>query len=378
MPLHNPLPTTLQDLVIWLLPGLTERKLQKLIPEPCCEPHVLLEAAYRFPGLPSKTRELIQIALHDPWRLPFAKQLEAHLSWADAENHWLLPFRELPESLQQLPDPPYLLAIKGERQTLPGPALAVVGSRRLSPEGRSLAYHWSHWLTWQGLNLVSGLARGVDGQAHQGALKAMEEGATGCTLAVLAHGMDSLYPPEHQNLAAHMLDQGGALVSEYPLGNRPLARQFPKRNRIITGLSLGTLVVEATLRSGSLVSARLAMEQGREVMAIPGSVRREQSQGCHQLIRQGAALVTCPEEVLQEVQQPLKFHLEKNSQSKSQPAAIPEKLQSIYCLLTDAPQSMDDLLLQAQLDAATGMLLLQELELEGLAEQQPGGWCLST
>jgi DNA processing protein len=175
-----------------------------------------------------------------------------------------------------------------------------------------------------------------------------------------------------------MLDQGGALVSEYPLGNRPLARQFPKRNRIITGLSLGTLVVEATLRSGSLVSARLAMEQGREVMAIPGSVRREQSQGCHQLIRQGAALVTCPEEVLQEVQQPLKFHLEKNSQSKSQPAAIPEKLQSIYCLLTDAPQSMDDLLLQAQLDAATGMLLLQELELEGLAEQQPGGWCLST
>ncbi|MDR9468551.1 DNA-processing protein DprA [Marinospirillum sp.] len=378
MPLHNSLTTTLQDLVIWLLPGLTDRKLQKLIPELGYEPRPLLEAAYRLPGLPAKTRDLIQIALHDPWQLPFAKQLEAHLCWAEAENHWLLPLRELPELLQQLPDPPYLLSVQGRPEVLQGPSLAVVGSRRLSPEGRSLAYHWSHWLAWQGLNLVSGLARGVDGQAHQGALKAREEGATGCTLAVLAHGMDSLYPPEHQNLAARLLDQGGALVSEYSLGNRPLARQFPKRNRIITGLSLGTLVVEATLRSGSLVSARLAMEQGREVMAVPGSVRREQSQGCHQLIRQGAALVTCPEEVLQEIQQPLQFQLEKESQANPQSVQIPEKLQSIYCLLTDVPQSMDELLLQAQLDAATGMLLLQELELEGLAEQQPGGWCLST
>ncbi|WP_404414839.1 DNA-processing protein DprA [Marinospirillum sp.] len=378
MPLHNSLTTTLQDLVIWLLPGLTDRKLQKLIPELGSEPHPLLEAAYRLPGLPAKTRDLIQIALHDPWQLPFAKQLEAHLRWAEAENHWLLPLRELPDLLQQLPDPPYLLSVQGCPEALQGPSLAVVGSRRLSPEGRSLAYHWSHWLAWQGLNLVSGLARGVDGQAHQGALKAREEGATGCTLAVLAHGMDSLYPPEHQDLAARLLDQGGALVSEYPLGNRPLARQFPKRNRIITGLSLGTLVVEATLRSGSLVSARLAMEQDREVMAVPGSVRREQSQGCHQLIRQGAALVTCPEEVLQEIQQPLQFQLEKESQANPQSVQIPEKLQSIYCLLTDVPQSMDELLLQAQLDAATGMLLLQELELEGLAEQQPGGWCLST
>jgi len=378
MPLHNSLTTTLQDLAIWLLPGLTDRKLQKLTSELGYEPRPLLEAAHHLPGLPSKTRDLIQIALHDPWQLPFADQLEAHLRWAEADNHWLLPLRELPELLQQLPDPPYLLSIQGCPQALQGPSLAVVGSRRLSPEGRSLAYHWSHWLTWQGLNLVSGLARGVDSQAHQGALKAMEEGATGCTLAVLAHGMDSLYPPEHKNLAAQMLDQGGALVSEYPLGNRPLARQFPKRNRIITGLSLGTLVVEATLRSGSLVSARLAMEQDREVMAIPGSVRRQQSEGCHQLIRQGAALVTCPEEVLQEIQQPLEFYLQKDSVSDPQAAEIPEKLQSIYCLLTDVPQSIDELLMQAKLDASTGMLFLQELELEGLVEQQPGGWCRST
>lgn len=378
MPLHHSLTTSLQDLVIWLLPGLTDRKLQKLTSELGYEPGPLLEGALHLPGLPAKTRDLIQIALHDPWQLPFANQLEAHLRWAEVENHWLLPLRELPPLLQHLPDPPSLLAVRGQPQALEGPSLAIVGSRRLSPEGRSLAYHWSHWLAWQGLNLVSGLARGVDGQAHQGALKAMEEGATGCTLAVLAHGMDSLYPPEHKELAARLLDQGGALVSEYPLGNRPLARQFPKRNRIITGLSLGTLVVEATLRSGSLVSARLAMEQGREVLAIPGSVRRQQSEGCHQLIRQGAALVTCPEEVLQEIRQPLQFHLEKTGVNTKKIAELPENLQKIHCLLTDVPQSIDELLMQTRLEVSTCMLLLQELELEGLVEQQPGGWCRST
>jgi len=376
MQLYQASEARLYDLIIWLMPGLTDRKLNQLAQEVGYEPEVLLKAAYRLAGLAQTTRDLIQVALHDPWRLPFANQLEQHLRWAEAENQWLIPLRSLPEFLRELPDPPSLLAVKGNPQLLEGPNLAVVGSRRLSPEGRSLAYQWSHWLAWQGLNLVSGLALGVDGQAHLGALQAVEEGAAGNTLAVLAQGMDSLYPPEHQELAARIVEQGGALVSEYPLGNRPLARQFPKRNRIITGLSLGTLVVEATLRSGSLISARLAMEQGREVMAIPGSVRRQQSQGCHQLIRQGAALVTSPEEVLEEIQQPLTFQLQASRAQETRQVA--EKLQPIYQLLTDAPIPLDEILKESKLDAATGMLLLQELELEGWIEQQPGGWCRST
>ncbi|SFC41963.1 DNA processing protein [Marinospirillum celere] len=365
------------DLVLWLLPGLGQRRLNKLTAHWGQDPKTLLEAARHLPGLTAKTRDLIEIALHDPWRLPFADRLEAHLEWQTQPGHWLLPLRSLPLLLQELPDPPWLLCLKGTPELLEGPNLAVVGSRRLSPEGRHLAFQWSHWLSWQGMNLVSGLARGVDGQAHQGALQAVTEGATGQTLAVLAHGMDYLYPREHEGLAAQICERGGALMTEYPLGSPPLAGQFPKRNRIITGLSLGTLVVEATLKSGSLVSARLAMEQGREVMAIPGSVRRQQSAGCHQLIRQGAALVTSPEEVLQELSQPLRACLESSTAEKSE-ANLPERLQSIYCLITDIPISLDQLLEDSGLEAAKCMQLLQELELEGCVEQLPGGWCRST
>lgn len=376
MPLQFSPQETLYDLVIWLLPGLTTHKLSQLTQEFGDKPEHLLKAASQLSGLKARTRDLIHLALHDPWRLPFAQQLEEHLRWAEAEEHWLLPWRAFPQLLQEIADPPLLLAVKGQPSSLQGPSLAIVGSRRLSPEGRSLAYEWSHWLAWQGLNLVSGLARGVDGQAHLGAVQAIQEGASGGTLAVLAQGLDSVYPPEHQGLADQLVELGGALVSEYPLGHLPLARQFPRRNRIITGLALGTLVVEATPASGSLVSARLAMEQGREVMAIPGSVRRQQSQGCHQLIRQGAALVTSPEEVLQEIQLPLSFHLQTQKQDDEHP--IDAKLRPVYQVLSDVPLSLDEILLQSQLDAASGLRLLQELELTGWVEQQPGGWCRST
>lgn len=377
MPAFHKNQLQLLDLVLWLLPGLGQRKLKQLIEVWGLAPKDLLQAARQLQGLKSSTRDLIDLALHDPWRLPFADQLKAHLEWQDTADQWLLPLRALPECLQELPDPPALLALKGNPEALQGPNLAIVGSRRLSPEGKQLAFQWSRQLAWQGLNIVSGLARGVDGQAHQGVLEAINEGASGQTLAVLAHGLDLLYPPEHRQLADQIIRQGGALISEYPLGSKPLAGYFPKRNRIITGLSLGTLVVEATLKSGSLVSARLAMEQGREVMAIPGSVRRQQSAGCHQLIRQGAALVTSPEEVLHELSQPLSYHLQ-TAVVDEQPQNLPEKLQSIYCFLSDAPATLDQLLSNSGLEAAQCMQLLQELELLGWIEQQPGGWCRST
>lgn len=373
-----------QELALWLIPGQNQRRLIKQYSATATSPDLtqvtaaeLLEILARSPAFQEKTRRLARLALHDPWQLPFADLIKSHLVWAEQDNHWLVFFAELPHLLQQLVDPPLMLCVLGEPKELEAPSLAVVGSRRLSPEGESLAANWSHHLAWQGLNIVSGLARGVDGHAHLGALRAIAQGAPATSCAVLAHGLDSIYPPEHKAMAKDLVDSGGALISEYPLGTTPLPRYFPARNRIVTGLSLGVLVVEATLRSGSLVSARHAMEQGREVMAIPGSVRRQQSEGCHQLIRQGAALVTRPEEVLSELSVPLRTFLPDTTKAKTV-TQVPEHLQPLYCLMHDAPQSADELLSKLGLSAEQGLVLLQELVLEGLIVQQPGGWCIST
>lgn len=383
MPLHKKSELLTQELALWLIPGQNQRRLVKHYLEISNSPDLtqvtaaeLLEVLARSPVFQDKTRRLARLALHNPWQLPFANLIKSHLIWAEEDNHWLLFLAELPHLLQQLADPPLMLSLIGEPKELQAPSLAIVGSRRLSPEGATLATSWSYQLAWQGLNIISGLARGVDSHAHLGALKAIAEGAPVTTCAVLAHGLDRVYPPEHQTMAKDLVDSGGALISEYPLGTAPLPRYFPARNRIVTGLSLGVLVVEATLRSGSLVSARHAMEQGREVMAIPGSVRRWQSEGCHQLIRQGAALVTKPEEILSELSVPLKTFLPDTPSAKSI-RELPEHLQPLYCLMHDAPQSADELLSKLGLNAEQGLVLLQELELEGFIVQQPGGWCRS-
>lgn len=384
MPLNKDSKLLAQELALWLIPGHNQRRLVKYYLETSNASDLtqvtaaeLLEVLARSPAFQDKTRRLARLALHDPWQLPFAELIKSHLIWAEDERHWLIFLAELPPLLQQLVDPPFMLSVIGEPKELYAPALAVVGSRQLSPEGKSLATSWSHHLAWQGLNIVSGLARGVDACAHAGALKAIAEGASATTCAVLAHGLDRIYPPEHQGMAKDLVDSGGALISEYPLGTAPLARHFPARNRIVTGLSLGVLVVEATLRSGSLISARHAMEQGREVMAIPGSVRRRQSEGCHQLIRQGAALVTKPEEILSELSVPLTTFL-PNATKAEDVTQVPQHLQPLYCLMHDAPQSVDELLSRLELSAEQGLILLQELELEGFIVQQPGGWCRSS
>lgn len=382
MPLHKDVPAHLQDLALWLLPGHNQRRINllrqaSLNAGTAADSPALLQQVAQHPCFRPEVRQLAALALQDPWRLPFSNQLNQHLRWAEAPDHWLLPLAELPPLLQAIVDPPVLLCVRGCPKELQAPAVAVVGSRNLSPEGRHLAQHWSAHLAWQGLNVISGLARGVDGFAHQGVLDARQQGASGTTLAVLAHGLDQVYPPEHRGMAERIVAQG-ALLSEYPLGTAPLARQFPARNRIVTGLALGVLVVEAQLKSGSLISARHAMEQGREVMAIPGSVRRPQSAGCHQLIRDGAALVSHPDEVLMELHQPLRQQLQGDDQPQAALAAgLPEYLQPLYALVTDVPQPADLLLQQLHLNAAEGVALLQELALEGLIEQQPGGWCRS-
>lgn len=204
---------------------------------------------------------------------------------------------DYPSRLLNTADPPLLLYLEGEAGLLGAPSVAVVGSRRPTPQGRENARRFAQGLARAGWTVVSGLAAGIDAAAHEGALQAGERGAG--TIAVVGTGIDKVYPVHHGTLQRHLLAQGGLVVSELPLGAPPLARHFPLRNRVIAGLAQGTLVVEAALRSGSLITARLAVEAGREVMVVPGSILAEQSAGCHELIRQGATLVASVEQVLE-------------------------------------------------------------------------------
>ena len=236
------------------------------------------------------------------------------LSWlqADAQRHFItLGDAFYPPALLQTADPPLWLFAYGKAQWLQHPALvAMVGSRNPTPQGLANAKAFAQSLAASGAGVVSGLALGIDGAAHEGALL-----GGGPTIAVVGTGLDRVYPKAHHTLA-HQITERGIIVSEYLLGTPPLAANFPRRNRIISGLSSGTLVVEATLQSGSLITARMAAEQGREVFAIPGSIHSPQSKGCHTLIRQGAKLVDCAQDVLED----LPDHTTMNASAANLPA----------------------------------------------------------
>lgn len=224
--------------------------------------------------------------------------VQADLDWLQqADNHYIVTVdcADYPKMLKQTSNPPPLLYVRGDFSVLNDPQIAIVGSRNPTQGGLAAAYDFSNYLGKTGLCITSGLALGIDGKAHQGALDA---GAP--TIAVIATGIDRVYPARHRDLA-HKIVQNGAIVSEFPIGTQPKAENFPRRNRIISGLSYGTLVVEAALRSGSLITARLAMEQNREVFAIPGSIHNSLARGCHQLIRQGAKLVETAQDILEEM-----------------------------------------------------------------------------
>lgn len=228
-------------------------------------------------------------------------RIEAALDWASHEAHHLVALSDAayPAQLLGIGDPPALLFVRGDPARLSQASLAIVGSRQATHAGLDHAQAFARALADRGLQIVSGLAHGIDAAAHRGAL----EGAAG-TLAVVGTGVDLVYPPAHAALA-EAIAQRGALVSELPLGTTVRSANFPRRNRLIAGLSLGTLVVEAARRSGSLITARLAAEFGREVMAIPGSIHSPLAKGCHQLIRSGARLVESVEDVLEELGGPM-------------------------------------------------------------------------
>ncbi|HEV2109706.1 MAG TPA: DNA-processing protein DprA [Gammaproteobacteria bacterium] len=277
---------------------------------------------------------------------------------------------DFPPLLKQIPDPPVALFLRGDAGLLASPQLAMVGSRNPSVEGRRNAEEFAAYLSRCGLTIVSGMALGIDAASHRGALK-----AGGPTLAVWGTGLDRPYPPRNLDLAEEIAARG-LLVSEFAPGTPPLPTHFPRRNRIISGLAVGTLVVEAASRSGSLITARLASEQGREVFAIPGSIHNPMARGCHRLLREGAKLVESAADILEELAPLLKLELPAAEPAAEGASAAPPEDPEYRLLLNSldfAPTSVDSLVERTGLtpDVVSSMLLM--LELQGHVEASPGG-----
>ncbi|MGJ5135181.1 DNA-processing protein DprA [Bradyrhizobium oligotrophicum] len=275
-----------------------------------------------------------------------------------------------PPRLATCEDAPPLLAVRGARETLMRPMIAIVGSRNASAAGLKFAGQIAHELGQAGFVVISGLARGIDQAAHRASL------GSG-TVAVLAGGHDRIYPPEHVDLLGAIINGSGAAISEMPLGHEPRARDFPRRNRLISGASLGVVVVEAAHRSGSLITARMAGEQGREVFAVPGSPLDPRCAGTNDLIKQGAALVTEAADIIQAVgpimERPLPFSLREPEEELFAPDPESHDRAQITALLGPTPVSIDDLIRISGLSPAVLRMVLLELELAGRLERHGGG-----
>jgi DNA processing protein len=272
-----------------------------------------------------------------------------------------------PARLRAIADPPPLLYVKGELTAVDDRAVAIVGSRSASDYGRRVARDLARGLAGVGFTVVSGMARGIDGIAHETALN-----SGGRTIAVLGSGVERAYPPEHDKLYQR-ISGNGAVVSELPVGTRPLAFNFPARNRLISGLSLGVVVVEATEKSGSLITASLAVEQGREVFAVPGEVGSSRSRGAHRLIRQGAKLVESVDDILEEIAPQL---LGRGGATPGAPLTLPQsasaEARKIFAQLQDGSLQIDEVIERCGIAAPRVLQILLELELQGYVRQLPG------
>lgn len=324
---------------------------------------------FQQPGQLKQLPEKLRSALHHPdW-----PQVEQDLLWLESSDRFVLTLTDprYPPLLREIPDPPPLLFVQGDVDCLQNWQLAVVGSRNPSASGRDSAYEFARYLASGGLHICSGLADGIDAAAHKGALA-----GGGKTIAVVGTGLDRVYPAKNRDLA-HQIAGQGAIVSEFPLGTPPLAENFPRRNRIISGLSLGTLVIEAALKSGSLITARMAMEQSREVFAMPGSIHNPLARGCHQLIREGAKLVETADHIIEELGALAEFAQITDPTANNQPQTLPvgedTEYQQLFAYLGYDPIHIDELISRSGLtaDAVSSMLLL--LELQGRVSALPGG-----
>jgi DNA processing protein len=300
------------------------------------------------------------------------------LAWLERGEGFLVTLADAdyPPQLLNTADPPVLLYARGNRALLRSTCVGIVGSRNPTPQGAANASAFAKSLAQAGLAVVSGMALGVDSAAHRGALEASATGSVaGGTIAVIGTGIDRIYPAANKDLA-RVIATHGLILSEYAFGTPPLKENFPRRNRIISGLSQGVLVVEAAVQSGSLITARLALEQGREVLAIPGSIHSPQARGCHALIKQGAKLVESAEDVLEELRfTPIKSPVLSVSHKDTAITNVAdnETQNPVLAALGHDPCDLDSLSLRTGMSVATLNAKLLELELEGQVGRLPGG-----
>lgn len=307
--------------------------------------------------------ERIARALLAPLSAETAELIERTLTWASQPGNHVLTIAdsEYPQALLETADPPIVLYAKGRIELLARVSVAVVGSRNATAQGISNAEKFSEALSQAGLTIVSGMALGIDTAAHEGSLR-----GAGSTVAVIGTGADIVYPARNRTLA-HRIADSGCILSEYPLGTPAIPSNFPRRNRLISGLSRGVLVVEAAAQSGSLITARLAAEQGRDVFAIPGSIHSPLAKGCHLLIKQGAKLVESAQDILEEIA------YRSPMSAASAPRAAPMPSSPVLEAMGFDPVDLDTLAIRCGFDIAALHAELLTLELEGVVETLPGG-----
>jgi len=329
-------------------------------------------------GLPSESID--QISRFSDLQKSVAKDL----SWLESPNHHLLTILDsnYPLLLKEIPQPPPLLFIEGDPDCLSRLQIAMVGSRNPTRTGRDTASAFARSFSLAGLVVTSGMAAGIDAASHLGSLKGSSP-----TIAILGTGADQVYPARHRQLA-RQIAANGALVSEFPLGTGPAAQNFPRRNRIISGLSLGVLVVEANIKSGSLITARIAAEQNREVFAIPGSIHSPLARGCHQLLRQGAKLVEKMEDVLEEVGSLAQFQLFNGDRplhdnpsaydgtGSKQVASLSPMEKEVLQQMDFQPISIDAMVTRSGLAPEQLAATLIQLELKNIVRMEAGGYVL--
>ena len=360
-----------QNLVNWLIlvraPAITPVKRSKLL-DYFKEPKNRISA---------KSKDLLSLGVKrstvDFLKHPDMNSIKDDLKWLESNNTHFISIQDenYPALLKEIPVAPIALFVVGDLKILNSVQIGIVGSRNPTPDGKRTAREFARELAGSGLVITSGLAIGIDSAAHTGAL---DNGSV--TLAVLGNGLDTIYPASNKMLAGKILEAGGALVSEFPIRVKPVPLNFPRRNRIISGLSVGTVVVEAAIRSGSLITAHCAMEQGREVFAIPGSIHNPMSRGCHALIQEGAKLTEKVEDILEELGQ--LEAIVRNSKSVRRSRHNPDQtLDEPSKVLLDnigyRPITIDLLFEETGIPVKQLHSMLLALELKKLIESVPGG-----
>ncbi|MEH6576232.1 MAG: DNA-processing protein DprA [Amphritea sp.] len=358
-------------LVFAMLPGLGCISAHKLLAAYPCPATVLqLDRSQLIAlRLPAKTvAAIVAYQQQDAYSNDYIVTLQRWLE--DPGNH-LISFADdsYPPMLRNIADPPLLLYIRGNLERLHYPQIAIVGSRSASKTGLQHAYNFGRALTQAGLTITSGLALGVDGEAHRACVELKAP-----TIAVLGNGLERIYPRHHARLAEDIVAMDGALISEYPLGTPPLARNFPKRNRIISGLSAGVLVVEVANKSGSLITARMALEQGREVFALPGTLNNPQSHGCHALIREGAILVETVAHILEPLAAMLGGYEPEEQKLAPESIQIQDSDAQLLAEMGYQVCTLDELVESTGKHASELIPQLVAMELSGYIEKRPDGY----